>query len=78
MNGEELAAVLAREWRVVRIEVHRKRARLDLHRRERFRRVRVGDGVEQVHTVEASDCTEAVLQVMKGLRNALGISVDRS
>lgn len=42
-----------------------------------FLHQRFGEGL-QVHTVEASDSTEAVLQVMKSLHNALGISVDRA
>jgi cysteine synthase len=32
----------------------------------------------QIHTVEAGNSTEAVLQVLKTLKNALGISVDRA
>ena len=32
----------------------------------------------QIHTVETQNSTDAVLEVMKGLQNALGISVDRS
>ena len=42
-----------------------------------FLQQRFGESLH-VHTVEASDCTEAVLQVMQNLRNALGISVDRA
>lgn len=32
----------------------------------------------QIHTVVAENSTEAVLEVLKGLKNALGISVDRA